>query len=220
MFKKNINKNLKFSIYLVITIIITLCFSISIQSLLAAWTYPTASPPSGNVSGLLNEGINDQTKLGGLTIGGAFKADSIDNTLVVDAANNRVGIGTCGPSEKLEVDGNVKANAFFYSSDRRLKKDIKPISNALDKILQLEGVFFKWKDNDNDEKNNLGLIAQDVEKIFPELVSTSEITGLKSVQYGNLVAPLVDAIKEQQAQAEEQQKQINELKEEIKKLKE
>jgi len=108
MFKKNINKNLKFSIYLVITIIITLCFSISIQSLLATWTAPTALPPEGNISGLLNEGINNQTKLGGLTIGGAFKADSIDNTLVVDASNNRVGIGKDDPDYKLDVNGEMR----------------------------------------------------------------------------------------------------------------
>ena len=121
----------------------------------------------------------------------------------------RVGIGVTGPGEKLEVGGKVKADAFLYSSDENLKKNIQKIPNALGKILQLEGVLFEWKKNDN---AGVGLIAQDVEKVLPAIVSTDENTGLKSVQYGNLVAPLIEAVKEQQ-------KQIDELKQEIERLK-
>ena len=127
----------------------------------------------------------------------------------ISRAVGNVGIGTSTPSEKLEVAGNIKAIAYLYSSDKRLKKNIKPIENALEKIQKLEGVEFTWKDS---QTKNVGLIAQNVEKIFPELVVTSEIDGMKSVQYGNLVAPLIEAIKTQQSH-------INALKLEIEVLK-
>ena len=104
--------------------------------------------------------------------------------------------------------GAVVANSFIYASDRSLKENIKPVENALDKVLNLEGVSFDWKESG---ESSLGLIAQDVEDVFPEIVHTSD-DGLKSVEYGNLVSPLIEAIKEQQ-------KQIEELKLEIEKLK-
>ncbi|MCF7835729.1 MAG: tail fiber domain-containing protein [Candidatus Marinimicrobia bacterium] len=110
--------------------------------------------------------------------------------------------------------GHFTTGSYSISSDIRLKKDITKLDNSLEKILQLEGVSFKWKDSEiQGDKTNLGLIAQDVEKVYPELVITDEETGLKSVQYGNLIAPLIEAVKEQQ-------KQIEELKLEIKLLKE
>jgi len=98
----------------------------------------------------------------------------------------------------LSLGGSMEADAYYYNSDRSLKKNIKPIENALDKVLQLNGVSFDWKKSG---EPSLGLIAQDVEKVFPELVAPNTP---KSVQYANLVAPLIEAIKEQQ-------KEINNL---------
>ncbi len=129
--------------------------------------------------------------------------------IILAAEGGNVGIGTTAPSEKLEVNGTIKATVFLYSSDERLKKDINKIDNALEKIQELEGVFFKWKDND--EKTNLGLIAQDVEKVFPEVVQTSEVDGLKSIAYANLVAPLIEAVKEQQEQIKKLEERIKDL---------
>lgn len=142
-----------------------------------------------------------------IAISDSYKTISIADAITVTNSLN-VGIGK-SPTQKLDVNGNVKANAFYYSSDINLKKDIVQIGNPLDKINQLKGVSFTWK---NDNKKSIGLIAQDVEKVFPELVLTDENTGLKSLQYGNLVAVLIEAVKEQQ-------KQINELKKEIEELK-
>lgn len=119
-----------------------------------------------------------------------------------------VGIGM-SPGYKLDVAGDVRANAFYYSSDINLKKDINVIPNALDKILQLKGVEFSWK---KDNRRNIGLIAQDVEKVFPELVHTDQTTNLKSLEYGNLVAPLIEAVKEQQKQIEALKTEIENLK--------
>lgn len=109
----------------------------------------------------------------------------------------------------LFVQSNdVTADAFLYSSDRRLKKNIKPIENALEKVKALAGVFFDWK---KDDETNLGFIAQDVEEVLPELVNTNE-NGMKSVRYGNITAVLVEAMKEQQSQIEELKAEIEELK--------
>lgn len=117
-----------------------------------------------------------------------------------------VGIGTTAPAQKLHVAGNVQASAFYYSSDISLKENIKPIENSLEKIMKLQGVSFNWKDNGDP---SIGLIAQEVEEIFPEVVITDQNTGLKSIDYGNLVGVLIEAIKEQQNQINELQTKIN-----------
>jgi len=105
--------------------------------------------------------------------------------------------------------GTVSATLFTSLSDKTQKTDIKPIENALDLVNQLEGVRYKWID-DRDQPS-IGVIAQDVEKILPEVVVENS-NGLKSVSYGNIVGVLVEAIKEQQ-------EQINSLKKEIELLK-
>ncbi|MFA7088340.1 MAG: tail fiber domain-containing protein, partial [Patescibacteria group bacterium] len=115
----------------------------------------------------------------------------------------RVGIGTQSPGYKLHVVGETYATAtstalaFVYTSDRNAKKDIVTLNNSLENILKLRGVSFNWK---NDGHPSIGLIAQEVEKIYPELVAGEE--GKKGVQYANLVAPLIEAVKEQQRQIE------------------
>ena len=78
------------------------------------------------------------------------------------------------------------------NSDRKLKKDIVPINNALDKVLSLHGYTFTWKKNN---KADIGVIAQEVEQAFPQAVQTNEFE-IKSVKYANLIAPLIEAIRE------------------------
>ena len=119
-----------------------------------------------------------------------------DNNLTIDSNGN------------ITARGLVTGTGFLYSSDLKLKKDIKKISNPLNKITQLNGVSFKWKENN---EQSLGLIAQDVEKVFPELVFTNN-NGFKTVAYGNLVAPLIEAIKFQQKEIEDLNKKIEDLK--------
>lgn len=123
----------------------------------------------------------------------------------------RVGIGTTAPSEQLEVANNVKATSYLTTSDRRLKKEIYTIDSALDKVLQLRGVSFVWKKND---LKTYGFIAQEVEEIFPELVVTDKVTGLKAVKYANLVAPLVESIKDINNLQVENERKIASLEEE------
>ena len=101
------------------------------------------------------------------------------------------------PTGNLTVGGNVNAAAFYYTSDASLKTDISPLENSLEKVMNLEGVSFNWK---NGGKQSIGLIAQDVEKILPEVVNTDN--GLKYIDYGKLTALLIEAIKEQQKEIE------------------
>lgn len=88
--------------------------------------------------------------------------------------------------------GTLFATDFDSTSDERLKKNIKPIEGALDKVTKLVGVEFDWV---NTDKKSIGVIAQQVEEVVPELVHTNS-KGYKSVSYGNLVALLIEAIKE------------------------
>ena len=117
-----------------------------------------------------------------------------------------MGLGTSNISNtyKLQVEGAINASgSVTSSSDERLKKDIIKIKDSLSIVEQLNGYKFNFI-NDKLEKTHIGLIAQEVEKVIPEVVYEDN-HGFKSVAYGNIVALLLEAIKEQQVM-------INELK--------
>lgn len=118
-----------------------------------------------------------------------------------------VGIGTASPSQKLAVNGNISANGYFHASDARLKSNIIT-SPGLSIIERLRGVTFDWK---NDRALSAGVIAQEVEQILPGAVHT-DANGMKSVEYDQLIAPMIEAIKEQQEEIETLKRQIEELK--------
>ena len=114
----------------------------------------------------------------------------------------------------LTVKGSIKAKEVITTgSDARLKKDIKPLTHALDSILQLEGKTYRWKEDTVSNNKDIGLIAQDVERILPELVAEDE-QGYKGIAYSKLTAVLIEAIKEQQGQMTTQQDQIASLEKE------
>ena len=95
-------------------------------------------------------------------------------------------------TDKLFVNGTTRANAYYYNSDARYKANIAIVPNALEKLSALHGYSYY---NKLTQKNDVGVIAQEVEKVFPELVQT-DTEGYKSVSYGNLVAPLIQAVNE------------------------
>jgi len=102
-----------------------------------------------------------------------------------------VGIGTTSPVQKLHVAGPMLATTYLHESDERLKDNIE-ILDGIGDIAKLRGVRFKWKKSG---KKSFGLIAQDVEKVYPEAVSTDPKSGIKMVAYDQLVAPLIEANK-------------------------
>ena len=115
-----------------------------------------------------------------------------------------VGGGNTRASIHLSTGDAYFAGEVLAASDERLKSNIKPIDNALDIVLTLEGKRYT-----KDGKEQIGVIAQQVEKVLPEVVTTPEGDGYKSVNYGNMVAVLIEAIKDQQMQIDELRRQIN-----------
>ena len=122
-----------------------------------------------------------------------------------------IGIGTTNPGMKLHVFGDatitgvITSTDFNTTSDIRFKTNIQPIDNPINKIIQIDGVSFNWK---SDNRPALGVIADQVEKILPQLVNGDDP---KTVNYNGLIGLLIEAVKEQQTQ-------IDSLKERISKL--
>jgi hypothetical protein len=136
----------------------------------------------------------------------------IEQTFVNYSQNfsGNVGIGTSTPQYKLDVAGTIRGNNVSLS-DQRHKQDIHTLEKALTKLQELRGVRFKWKDKAQGTDTQIGLIAQEVEKVVPELVSTDS-EGYKSIAYGKLTAVLVEAIKALQQQNKKMAQQIEALK--------
>lgn len=100
----------------------------------------------------------------------------------------------------VRKNGNVTiAGSLTQSSDRRLKEEIVPLASTLDAVSRLRGVSFRWKGERATEGRRLGLVAQEVEEVFPELVAT-DAAGFKAVDYAGLVVPLLRAVQQQQDQ--------------------
>jgi len=119
-----------------------------------------------------------------------------------------VGIGTTNPGSKLHVDSGCITGSMC--SDIRLKKNIIPLSSndsILDRVMGLQAVTFEWKHRD-DGKKQIGLIAQEVEEVFPEVVTTPDDGSCqKGLLTNGLDAVLVEAIKELKAQVEQLREQ-------------
>ena len=103
------------------------------------------------------------------------------------------------PSGTLVVGGVVCATNVLCISDRRFKTNISPLNNSLAKLSLLKGVSYNWNQEDFptrsfNNRGQIGLIAQDVEGIFPEIVNTDEL-GFKSVDYASLIPILIESIK-------------------------
>jgi trimeric autotransporter adhesin len=111
------------------------------------------------------------------------------------------------PTEKLHVGGNVLATSYLYTSDERLKTDIREITDVSSLLGELDGVRFAWKDSG---KEDIGFIAQDVEQVLPELVRTGS-DGYKSVQYGNIIPLLVEGYKAEKSRADGLEKRLEAL---------
>ena len=156
---------------------------------------------------------------------------SDSKTLYTIGPKGHVGIGLGGteyqpepPSEALDVNGTGRFRTVNYgggndlwidsdgvlmraSSDERLKEGVKPLGRTLEKVLSLQGVSFTWK-NQKDFGKDIGFIAQQVDKVFPEVTRTNNSDGLIGINYSRFSAILVEAIKEQQELIEAQNEKI------------
>ncbi|MBI4600742.1 MAG: tail fiber domain-containing protein [Planctomycetes bacterium] len=122
--------------------------------------------------------------------------------VIVDAAEEHVlSVSTYGrPLVAGQGKGRALADGWDTYSSRKLKEDIAPLEAPLDKVQRLRGVSFRWKGT---KRRDLGLIAEEVEEVLPELVQHGEDAhGDASLDYGRLSAVLVEAIKSQQGQLE------------------
>jgi len=169
---------------------------------------------TGNIS-IQGSGATSVSKSGGtITIS---STDTNTNTITNNIAGTGVSVSSATGNSTISIGQSVATNATvqfglvrstgdvvaFYSSDERLKDNITPIENSLDKVGQLKGYEFDWNDKqDVYEGHDVGVIAQEVEKVVPELVQTRD-DGYKAVKYEKLVPLLINAINELKAEIEE-----------------
>ena len=154
-----------------------------------------------NSSGAItfNEAFTFPTAIG--TAGQVLKVPSSGTTLEWGTVSGGSGLpsGMAYSSSILDVTGAIRATGditAFHSSDERLKDNITVIDSALAKVKQLRGVEFDWNDKQSLHKgHDIGVIAQDVEQVAPELVKDRD-DGYKAVDYPKLVALLIEAVKE------------------------
>ncbi|MDD2871860.1 MAG: tail fiber domain-containing protein [Candidatus Gracilibacteria bacterium] len=165
----------------------------------------------GGDYGVLTLGIKDNDVSDAVAIvsgnGNYMTDNTYDKVVLFARADGRVGIGTTTPTQLFHVNGTALATAWNTTSDIRKKENISQIQNSLEKISNLRGVNFTWKET---KKQDVGVIAQEVEKQFPEFVTTDN-EGYKSVDYGKLTAPLIEAVKELKKENDKKDKQIDEL---------
>ena len=155
------------------------------------------------------------TKNGALHIGSTTGSDSYlgfyNNSIIPTTSdgsdrNGAIDLGyTDSRFKDLYLSGTANAANFNTTSDATLKTNVETLTGSLDAVKSLRGVSFDWIENGNSE---VGVIAQEVEAVLPNVVSTND-QGIKSVKYGNMVALLIEAMKEQQAQIDELKAQLN-----------
>ena len=187
-------------------------FSSQIVSSVSTGTAPFSVSSTTKVTNL------NADLLDGLTAGNFLRSNATDTASgVITFSNNTASTtksdgavivtGGVGIGGALNVGGDVVA---YASSDERLKDNIELISNPIEKVQSLKGVTWNWNDNADELQQtlpNVGVIAQDVEKVLPELV-TDRDNGYKGVDYAKLTGLLIEAIKEQQKQIDDLKSQI------------
>lgn len=175
------------------------------QAVLAFGKADSSALRSGSaIASVQTDSDVDKIGLGFYTSDGSASAQTLDQRMLLTHIGN-LGIGI-SPSEKLHVDGNILATGNITAySDERLKENIKTLDGS--KVLEMRGVSYT-----KDGKASSGVIAQELEKIAPELVHTAkDEMATKSVAYGNLIGYLIEGMKEQQKQIENLQQQITNL---------
>jgi hypothetical protein len=162
---------------------------------------------SGGTHGGDGGSITIQPGAGGTGTGSSGKQGNV----ILAPTGGKLGIGTASPTATLAVvvGGTTLADAWSIRSSRRFKTNIRPLEGALDKIEQLQGVAYERK---TDGKHEIGVVAEDVYKIVPEVVSRDpENNEVQGVDYSRLAALLIEAVKSQQAEIQHLKAQIEQL---------
>lgn len=195
--------------------------------------YATASPvsPTAKVSKITQPGYyfwngtnwesmgvnsNIYTADGSITTPLASRNVDLNGKNLVFSGTGSVGIGTApSASAKLDVAGTVKASAIDYNSDERLKQNITEIKSSGEIVNKLRPVSYFWNETGKKKGGNVqlqyGLVAQEVEKVLPNIVSTDN-EGYKSVNYNELIPLLLQTVQEQNKKINELQKEVQQLK--------
>jgi len=166
---------------------------------------------------IANTGVTSNVAGTGVSVSAGTGAVTISiGQSVATSANaqfNSLGIGMAASATAGRIDATNDIVAYS-SSDIRFKENIKPIENPLEKISKISGNTYDWKEENKIEHgyegNDVGVIAQEIEEVLPQLVQTRE-NGYKAVKYDKLVALLIEGIKEQQSQIEELRNKIEKL---------
>jgi hypothetical protein len=144
-----------------------------------------------------------------LVIGaGAFDQVQLNKKVLVSGAALGVNVAASATAGRIDASNDIVA---YSSSDERLKHNITPIENALDKVKSLTGVEFDWKPEYKHahgyEGHDTGIIAQQVQEVIPSAVRTND-TGFLAVRYEKLIGLLIEANKELAARVEELEKKL------------
>jgi hypothetical protein len=171
-------------------------------------TYASISSiPSGIVSG------SSQVTLSSTTGYGTVINQNVLTTSDVQHASLGIGMAASGTAGRIDASGDVVA---YSTSDKNFKENITPIENPIEKIRMISGNTYDWKADMKEfhgfEGNDVGVIAQEIEAVLPQLVTTRE-TGYKAVKYDKLVALLIEGMKAQQNQIDNLTIEIEKLKE-------
>ena len=184
----------------------------------------------GNDFGLVSK---DSTWLrigSGFGIGFWGQAGAESNNVPTNMFISQYGVGVGNNAQAWNgvsffLQGNGWVNGTFaWSSDERLKKDIKPIEKALDKVLRLKGTSYEYRSEETagqkrSERRNLGFVAQQVGEVLPETV-TQDNRGAYGIDYIAMIPLLVEAIKEQNKTIEAQQLELKSLRDQVSRVSE
>ena len=168
----------------------------------------------GTLALRLDSGPNSFLDITPTNAGGRFQTQvsTVNNRdLIFLPGTGNVGIGTTTPANTLEVvaGGTTLADAWTVRSSRRFKTNIQPLEGALEKVEQLQGVSY---DRKSDGRHEIGVIAEDVDQVLPEVVSRDPRTKeAQGVDYARLAALLIEAVKSQQAEIQQLKVQIGQV---------
>jgi hypothetical protein len=173
------------------------------ESAVGAWLNLRNTTAGGVYWRMISTGSGNGEGAGKLLIGHGSSA-AIHTSVMTMQQNGNIGIGTSAPTQRLTVAGNVLANNVAVPSSGRFKHNVAPMEDALERLLKLRGVTFDWNEEFAKQRpgreHDIGFVAEDVAKVFPEVVFYDESGNVTGMDYSRLTAVAVQAIKQLKAE--------------------